>query len=222
MSSRGVFDNYEFELVKGKWGRDRELDLILLVIFLMEVSLGAFLFSRDWTSQRNNHQPKRVSFYPSSNDRTSSKLQAEIYPAKDMAGEFNVSAKEKDKRVVEIDNWLSERNSPLAGYGSVLIEEEDDKGIYNLHKLIIAISGAESSLGKVCPSHNAWGIKCGRTTYCTYDNWSEGIKAISSLLASDTYSLGEEADRADIQRIASTYAESSRWPSLVTYFWDRL
>ena len=121
-----------------------------------------------------------------------------------------------------LKKYLQERSSPLGDYVDFIYQEELNAGIHRLSKLVVAIAGAESNFGKVCPIHNAWGVKCGRATYCVYLSWEESIQAISKLLASPLYGFNGQVNEGDIWRIASIYAESLRWPYDVVYFWREL
>lgn len=132
-------------------------------------------------------------------------------------GQTNERTKEK------IQAYLEEKGSELAGSNlDFLYQEELNVGLSGLSRLVVSIAGAESNFGKVCPLHNAWGIKCGSNTYCRYSSWEEGIKAITTLLRQPFYGLGERVTEEDIWRIAPTYAESSRWPYDVAWFWNEL
>ena len=138
------------------------------------------------------------------------------------AEEEKQKEKEKQDEKERTYLYLSRRRSPLADFVEEIYQEEEDAGILNLSRLVVAIAGAEQNFGKVSNFHNLWGIKCGSTTYCRYLSLKEGIKAITSLLAGPIYGLGEEVTEEDIWRIAPTYAESSKWPSDVVYFWRKL
>jgi hypothetical protein len=76
-----------------------------------------------------------------------------------------------------IDNYLYRKNSPLAGLSSVFV---DAGQIYNVDpRFVIAISNAESSLGKngSCASqrHNAWGYGGGWPNCWNFNSWEDAI-----------------------------------------------
>lgn len=71
--------------------------------------------------------------------------------------EISLAVKAADARPVTIDAYLSTYNSPLSGYGQVIVDTADK---YSLDPyLIVAIAQQESNLCKVIPagSYNCWG-----------------------------------------------------------------
>jgi len=82
--------------------------------------------------------------------------------------------KEKQRRemIYRIDCYLSARNSPMTGLGSVFYDEAEKYGIEP--RLSVAISEAESSCGQVCfASYNAWGMLAYPNGF---SSWEEGIR----------------------------------------------
>jgi murein DD-endopeptidase MepM/ murein hydrolase activator NlpD len=79
---------------------------------------------------------------------------------------------------LDLGKYLSEKKSPLAEHLPAIMSAANRYRIDP--RLIIAISGGESSFGKAVPqgSHNAWGIGPGRR----YKDWAEGIDAAARLL----------------------------------------
>ena len=77
------------------------------------------------------------------------------------------------KKIENVKDYLSKRNSPLAEYAEVLVTAADEYGID--YRLVVAISIIESGGGKNCfRPHNAWGW--GKMTF---ESWEEGIYTVS-------------------------------------------
>ena len=73
-----------------------------------------------------------------------------------------------------INQYLRKYGSPLAGYGNAFVRAGRRYGIDPA--LLVAISGAESSFGKILSgSHNAWGWGPG----ISFPSWQAGIQAIA-------------------------------------------
>ena len=137
-------------------------------------------------------------------------------------GSLPEASQEEQSEKEKLKVYLQEKSSPLGDYVEVLYQEERNANLSGLSRLVVAIAGAESKFGKLCPVHNAWGIKCGSNTYCQYLSYEEGIKAITSLLRKPLYGFDGQVSEGDIWRIAKIYAESDRWPYSVSFFWNEL
>ena len=74
----------------------------------------------------------------------------------------------------QIDGYLTQKGSPLAGMGSVFVASGRKYGVDP--RLTVAISGAESSFGKhLFQPYNAWGWMSGDT----YGSWQQSINAVT-------------------------------------------
>lgn len=78
----------------------------------------------------------------------------------------------------QLARFLARHRSPLAGYASHLVQAGATYGVDP--RLVVAIAGVESSYGKRCRGHNAWGWNNGRTRW---ESWPESIDNYTRLLA---------------------------------------
>lgn len=96
----------------------------------------------------------------------------------------------------QIDNYLRKKGSPLAGYGRTFVQAGQKYGVDP--RVIVAISGGESSFGKYGPAqriHNAWGWG----PHIPFGSWEQGINAVTKGLASGY--IGQGLDTfGEIQR----------------------
>src|SRR5262245_48212229 len=80
----------------------------------------------------------------------------------------------------QIDTYLKKKGSPLAGYGSVFVAAGKKYGV--APRLVVSISGIESSFGKYGPGtrrFNAWGWGPGKP----FASWEDGISTVTKGLA---------------------------------------
>lgn len=94
------------------------------------------------------------------------------------------SATPQGALVAQLDGFLAERGSPLAGLGSTFVSEGRRWGVDP--RLLVAISGAETSFATYKPSqtiHNPFGLGPGRD----YPTWAHAISAAASNLAGPGY-----------------------------------
>ena len=85
-----------------------------------------------------------------------------------------VTQKVADKRVIQIKQYLSKRNAPLAKYAQDFVDAADKYGID--YRIVAAISIIESGGGKNnFRPYNAWGW--GKKGFA---NWTEGIWTVSA------------------------------------------
>ena len=85
-----------------------------------------------------------------------------------------------DERSETLTTFLQTKNSPLAPFANLIVEEADKYDIG--WTKIAAISGKESGYGIHMPegSHNAWGI--GGNQFMYFESWEKGIKYVSWLI----------------------------------------
>jgi hypothetical protein len=105
---------------------------------------------------------------------------------KSLSGEI-ISA---DARILILENFFKNYRSPMVGTGADIVAAADKYKIpFNL---ISAIGQCEGALGKVIPkgSYNTWGygIYGGKIKY--FDNWQEGIEAVSHDLRVSYFNRG--------------------------------
>lgn len=126
----------------------------------------------------------------------------------------NQSKPQIDNRSKIIYNYLSQVNSPLAPYSHNFVLEADNNQID--WKLLVAISGIESSFGKRIPyqSYNAWGWGNGKSKF---NDWETAISHISKVLNEKYYQKGLNTP----EKIAPVYAPPSQhWSFSVNHFMD--
>ena len=88
----------------------------------------------------------------------------------------------------QIDLYLLSKGSPMAGTGALFIQAGQQYGMDP--RLVVAISGAESSFGaKLCGTFNAWGWGC-PTSPAQFTTWAEGIDTVARGLRSGYLNAG--------------------------------
>lgn len=92
---------------------------------------------------------------------------------------YQSDTQRKDPRIDILRGFLDSHNSPLAPYSSIIVSAADRYGLD--WKLLTAISGVESSFGKVMPrdSYNAYGWSNGSTRF---ESWEKSIEHVSQVL----------------------------------------
>lgn len=129
----------------------------------------------------------------------------------------SISTKAEDtvhmRKVEEIKNYLSKRNSPLAKYAEEFVKASEKYHID--YRLVAAISIIESGGGKNCfKQYNAWGWgKSG------FDSWKDGIWTVSKGLGK-YYAKGMTTP----QLIAPSYCppSASSWSRKVSYVMNEI
>lgn len=126
-----------------------------------------------------------------------------------------LKAKVADHRVQILHSYLEKYNSPLTPYAGTFVREADRYGID--WKLVVSISGVESTFGKAEPEgcNNGWGYGIYGDNMLCFTSYNDAIHTISQALrekylnkwgATDVYSIGH------------LYAASPTWADRVTYF----
>jgi hypothetical protein len=119
---------------------------------------------------------------------------------------------ESDYRVKVIQQYLLKFDSPMVDNAQDFVDYADK---YNLDwRLVLAISGVESTYGKQIPpsSFNAWGWGVYGDNVIRFKSWKEGIATVSQGLR-ERY-MNERGGK-DIYQIGSTYASSPHWATSV-------
>lgn len=129
------------------------------------------------------------------------------------------SFKEKDSfdsKVYKLQKFLRSYNSPLEDYAVNFVKASET---YNLdYRLLVAISGVESTFGKRIPlnSYNAFGWANGKYKFTS---WEESIEVVSRTLRKKYYDRG----LTSISEIAKRYAPPSKtWGWKVKYFMQKI
>ena len=130
-----------------------------------------------------------------------------------------------DPRVLAMNKFLLDYQSPMANYADVFVVEADRYGLD--WRLIAAISGVESAFGRLIPrgTYNGWGWR-GRNRnpagWSIFESWDEAITHITERMA-----LGYGIDLTPYD-IESTYCPPcgatglNLWANGVTRFMNEL
>ena len=124
-----------------------------------------------------------------------------------------IQVRRLDPRAEILNNYLSEKGSPLAVHAGDFIEAAD---IYGLDwKLIPAISGVESTFGKAIPGgYNGWGWGVYGNQALGFKSWRDGIFTVSKGLKEGYVDKGLK----DPYSMNKVYASSPAWGGHVDYF----
>lgn len=126
---------------------------------------------------------------------------------------------EPDKRAKLLKKFLEQYNSPFSENAQTFVKEADK---YNLDwKLLVAISGVESTFGEEIPynCYNAWGWGIyGNNTKC-FNSWDEAIVTISKGLREDYIN---NWGAKNVYQIGNLYAASPTWANRVVYFMAKI
>lgn len=124
-----------------------------------------------------------------------------------------------DKRVQILKEFLKTYDSPLTPHSETFVKTSDN---YQLdYRLLVAISGVESTFGKQLPekSHNAWGWGIYEDHIIYFKSFDEGIETISKAIRED-YINSWKAE--NVYQIGKFYAASPAWSQRVVYFMDKI
>ena len=124
-----------------------------------------------------------------------------------------------DSRVIKLQKYLEQYNSPLAEYADVFVREADKNGLD--WKFVAAISGVESTFGKHIPpySYNGWGWGVYGGNVHRFASWEDAISTISTDLRSKYMNKWGAKDVYSIGRI---YAASPTWAVRVESFMNKI
>ncbi len=124
-----------------------------------------------------------------------------------------------DQRAKVLHAYLLQFDSPLVEYAPYFVKYADD---YNLDwKLLVAISGVESTFGKEIPygSYNGWGWGIYGDNRIYFKSWEDGIKTVSAGLRTDYI---DKWGATDVWEIGRLYAASPTWAYKVNYFMGKI
>ncbi|MBI4153395.1 glucosaminidase domain-containing protein, partial [Candidatus Woesebacteria bacterium] len=146
---------------------------------------------------------------------SASQVSAEV-PIADGSAQLRKSQPKTDYRVGILKAYLSKHNSPLAPYAGYLVAIADK---YNIDwRLVVAISGVESTFGKRIPynSYNAYGWANGAYNF---KSWEDSIELVTKTLREKYIDRGAPS----IAKIARRYAPpSSTWAGKVKFFMKKI
>jgi hypothetical protein len=119
-------------------------------------------------------------------------------------------------RVNKLKTYLESHNSPLSEHSYTFVAMADK---YNLDwRLVVAISGVESTFGKRIPfnSYNAYGWANGNYNF---ESWDQSIEVVSKTLREKYIDQGATS----IDEIAAIYAPpSDTWAWKVRFFMNEI
>jgi beta-N-acetylglucosaminidase len=155
-----------------------------------------------------------------------------LFPVNAQAQIFNASntqvveieAKSIDKRAQIIKDYLAKHNSPLENSAQDFIEAADKYGID--WKLVVSISGVESTFGKRIPgghdplytSYNGWGWGVYGDNSLGFKSWRDAIYTISKGLRENYVDKGYKEPLV----MNKKYAASPTWGVRVVYFMNEI
>ena len=122
----------------------------------------------------------------------------------------------QDLRTKQLELALKYYKSPLADYSAYFVQMADKYGID--WKLLVAISGVESTFGKhyISGTYNAYGWGGGTIRFAS---WEDSIEKVSLALSEKYYARGLDT----LYKIAPVYCPPSRvWAKNVTFFMNKL
>ena len=128
-------------------------------------------------------------------------------------------AKASDSRVKILKEFLEQYDSPLSPFSSNFVEIADK---YDLDwKLVVSISGVESTFGREIPyqSFNGWGWGIYGNNTIRFSSWNQGIETVSEGLR--TNYINKWGAR-DVYEIGRFYAASPTWAQRVNYFMRKI
>lgn len=142
--------------------------------------------------------------------KTYAKEQASASSARIRPTESNKVA--SDYRVKIVEKYLIFYDSPMVANASDFVYYADK---YNLDwRLVLAISGVESTYGKQIPpfSYNGWGWGVYGDNVIRFKSWKDGIQTVSQGLR-ERYM--DKWGGKDIYQIGANYASSPHWANSV-------
>lgn len=129
------------------------------------------------------------------------------------------TSKSDDIRVNVLRGFLIKYNSPLSPFAEDFVKSADK---YNLdYRLVVAISGVESTFGHQIPSnsYNAWGWGVYGANVIKFNSWSEAIEIISKGIREN---FMDKWGGKNIYQVGSMYAASPTWAIRVIAFMNQI
>ncbi|MBI2074797.1 MAG: glucosaminidase domain-containing protein [Candidatus Levybacteria bacterium] len=124
-----------------------------------------------------------------------------------------------DNRAKILKAFLNSYNSPLADYSDTFVKSADNNKID--WKLLVAISGVESTFGQEIPynSYNGWGWGIYGDNMIRFSSWDEAIETISKSIREKYIN---QWGAKDVYEIGRFYAASPTWAQRVNYFMEKI
>lgn len=124
----------------------------------------------------------------------------------------------------KIDEYLTNKSSPLAGYGEIFVKKGRE---YNIDpRLLVAITGAETSFGRhLCADFNAWNwfyIDPNDCSKNTFNSWEEGIDRVADGLRRLYLDRGLTTIPAIGKKYCGTASGCENWVPNVILFYTEL
>lgn len=150
--------------------------------------------------------------------------QAQIVNSSNSEQVVEIEARPIDKRAQIIKSYLAKHNSPLENSAQDFVDAADK---YNIDwKLVVSISGVESTFGKRIPgghdplytSYNGWGWGVYGDNVLKFKSWKEAIYTISKSLKEDYVDKGYTEPLSMNRK----YASSQTWGVRVVYFMNEI
>lgn len=137
---------------------------------------------------------------------------------------ITIEARPVDKRAQVLKDYLAKYNSPLEDSAQDFIDAADQYGLD--WKLVVSISGVESTFGKFIPgghdpvysSYNGWGWGVYGDNSLGFKSWREAIFTISEGLKNEYVDKGYTEPLIMNRK----YAASPTWGVRVVYFMNDL
>ncbi len=118
-----------------------------------------------------------------------------------------------DLRTAKLARYLAYKRSPFVHAAPTFVEEADRNNLD--YRLLVAISGIESSFGQAHPygSYNVWGWAAGKIYFRSFEH---GITVVSAALKENYIDRGA----VTIEQIGRIYCPpcTSKWPGAVRQF----
>ena len=124
-----------------------------------------------------------------------------------------------DNRASVIEAYLKKYDSPLTPNAHTFVTSADK---YDLdYRLLVAISGVESTFGKEIPpnSFNAWGWGIYGDNRINFSSFDGAIETISKALREQYIN---KWNAGDVYQIGRIYAASPTWAQRVDYFMNKI
>ncbi len=124
---------------------------------------------------------------------------------------------EKEQKIQKVEDIFAKYNSPMKGYGYIIVEQAEACG--GDYKILVAIAGNESGFGRVpYKLYNPFGYLDGRQ----YSGWEESLSYISCQISKRFI----KPCNGDLNCIVRTYAgpqdDKERWVKNITYFINKI
>lgn len=124
-----------------------------------------------------------------------------------------------DNREEVLQAYLKKNDSPLISSSKTFVKYADTFDLD--YRLLVAISGVESTFGKQIPanSYNAWGWGIYGDNRIYFKSWDDAIETISKGLREQYIN---KWNAQDVYQIGRLYAASPTWASRVEYFMNKI